>query len=415
LKILICDPDETRLNNLTQSLSEYDIVRASTGTDCLNTGPVTAAYISKDIADIMWDNLVAALAKQNAAVYVMGEPDLELLQAVIQAGGKGVVTPDPEEIAKTLNLFGKQPETAQGQKRPLRGRLDRNSTQNLTSIKQQNTVKPAVNRKPKEKEVIIHNNKLVVCYAYKGGVGKTILSASLAIALANNPTTKLSVCLVDFDPFNGDIGKIFNIPPKCSILDWLAKDSEDMKDYLVDHQSGVKILPGPINPMDGICIGREEANRILSVLTRRFDIVVVDTTHAPRDSVIVAIENASKVFMIGTPNRVTLQDNRNIGETFRNAEIDISGFNLVINMMPKKAPLRLSDYRDVLPWEVSTVIPNDPAVDRVINSGSLPVMDKRCKAFNQSIYQIANNVLPVYNGEKKRFTLPKLFSKRAVN
>lgn len=421
MRILICDSEATRLENLAQNLPGYEIITATSGQECLNAGPVTAAFISENIQDIMWDNLVAALSGHGASVYVMGEMNLELLQAVIQAGGKGVVKPDPEEIARILKRLSpvQSQQKQQNNKRPLRGRLDRNTATTpqqpaLLKTNGVNNNKPTIHVSNSRQDAIIHNNKLIVFYAYKGGVGKTLLSAATAIALANNPHTRQHVCIVDFDPYNGDIGKLFSIQPKCSILDWLSKDTEDLKDYLVDHPSGVKILPGPRSPLDGISIGKQEASRILSVLTRRFDAVIVDTTHMPRDSVIVAIENASKVFIIGTPNRITLQDNTNIAETFRNAQIDVSNFNLIVNMMPKKQPLRLSDYKPHLPWDISLIIPDDPAIERVINSGNIPVLDRRPKSFNQSIKQLANLIMPVY-AEKKGFTLPKLFSKRAVN
>lgn len=421
MKVLICDPDETRLSNLAQALSEYDVITAASGKDCLNAGPVTVAFISRDIRDIMWDNLVSVLTQQGIPAYLTGETELELLQALLQAGGRGIIAPEAAELEKILKRFdnmvgSKNEEPQQLKKRPLRGRLDRSTVSPVGPLPMQE-VTPAdqVSTTSRKSDNLFHNSKLVVFYAFKGGVGKSLLSASTAVALANSPVKKLSVCIVDFDPYNGDIAKIFNIQQNsCSILDWLSKDKEDLKDYLVDHPSGVKILPGPCNPLDGLAIGKDEAKRILSVLTRRFDVVIIDTSHIPRDSIIVAIENASHVFMLGTPNRITLKDDANIGQTLRKAQVDIRGFNLVINMMPKKAPLRLSDYKEHLPWDIKMIIPADPAVDRIINAGSLPVTDRRSRAFNQSVMQLANIIEPV-NVEQRKFYLPRLFSRRAVN
>ncbi|WP_027365827.1 AAA family ATPase [Desulfotruncus alcoholivorax] len=424
MKVLICDPDETRLNNLAQALPEYDVITATSGKDCFSTGPVTVAFISSNIQDIMWDNLVAVLAQQGVLVYLTGPTELELLQALLEAGGKGIIAPEAAEMEKILkrldnavvSINSKEPQ--QLKKRPLRGRLDRTAirTARPAAVEELAPVAPVnqVSSISRKSDTLFHNSKLVVFYAFKGGVGKSLLSASTAVALANNRVKKLSVCIVDFDPYNGDIAKIFNIQQNsCSILDWLAKDGEDLKDYLVDHPSGVKILPGPCNPLDGLAIGIDEAKRILSVLTRRFDVVVVDTTHIPRDSVIVAMENASHVFMLGTPDRITLKDDANIGQTLRNAQVDISGFFLLINRMPKKAPLRLSDYVEHLPWDIKMIIPEDYAVSRIINAGNLPVLDRRTRLFNQSVAQLVNIIEPVHV-EQRKFALPFL-RRRAVN
>ncbi|MBO8128941.1 MAG: AAA family ATPase [Peptococcaceae bacterium] len=415
MRVIICDADVDFLQRVAQNV-KAEVITVSSAVDCLQAEQADIAFIG-EVTDVMPENLITALAQQGTAVYLMSdETNLDLLMSVLNAGGKGICQKSEAEVARIVSIANGGQADRHRHARPLRGRLDRGSTVKTTPTPAQDLVSRPSARPShhKDNKVIIHNNKLVVCYAFKGGVGKTMVSASLAVALANNPQTKLSVVVVDFDPFNGDLAKVFNIQPRCSILDWLSKDTEDLKDYLVDHPSGVKILPGPRNPLDGIAIGRQEAARILSILTRRFDVVIVDTTHMPRESVTLALENASKVFIIANPSRVTLQDNGKMAETLAQAQIDISNFQLVLNMMPKKPPLRFSDYAEVLPWKNPSIIPHDPAVDRIINSGGLPVLDRRSKAFNQAVRQLANQIIPVFGTTKSGFRFPLFMRRRAA-
>jgi pilus assembly protein CpaE len=93
------------------------------------------------------------------------------------------------------------------------------------------------------------NNQMIVFASAKGGVGKTVISVNMAVALADRG---FSTCIIDGNFQFGDVNLALDIQPKLTISD-LAQDdrpltSSVLGDYLQEHGSGVEILSAPLKP-----------------------------------------------------------------------------------------------------------------------------------------------------------------------
>src|SRR5690606_27802070 len=98
----------------------------------------------------------------------------------------------------------------------------------------------------------IPQGTVITVFGAKGGIGKTTISSNLAVALATE--AHQSVALVDMDTRFGDVAITMDIPVERSIAD-LARnldnvDRATLSEYLVEHESGVHILPAPTRPSD---------------------------------------------------------------------------------------------------------------------------------------------------------------------
>ncbi len=245
------------------------------------------------------------------------------------------------------------------------------------------------------------NKEIIVIYGFKGGVGKTTTSCNLAIELASLSQPKLSVVLVDFDiNAAGRVVDTLNIAPTTTILDWVAtKYVDDVSNYLIDGPGGIKVLPAPRLPHDERAVTAEVAEKVLQTLSRRFDVVIVDTPMILRDSTVIALEMATSIYLLGIPDRPTLKGVHQLTKTLSNLNIDTAKVKFVMNMVQKRSGMRVDDLKEVIPYQFVASVPYDPIVQSSVNRCDLPALDRKSKNFLGGLQKIVNDIVPSYKVE----------------
>ena len=111
-----------------------------------------------------------------------------------------------------------------------------------------------------------------------GGSGATTVACNIATALARGGKT----VLVDLDLVCGTVAAAFDLQPKFTIAD-LMDPAEKLDRQMLDRalcvhpQSGVSVLARPDNPEDARRITEKGMSRLLDVLGRSFDYLVIDS------------------------------------------------------------------------------------------------------------------------------------------
>jgi pilus assembly protein CpaE len=209
---------------------------------------------------------------------------------------------------------------------------------------------------------------IVAVYGAKGGVGTTTVATNLAVALANANAATL---LVDLDLGFGDVGVFLDLEGGEGIAGLATRrplDSAIVRNALLTHASGLRVLPGPAVPVRV----RPDTSEIMSTVdalrSGHFEYVVCDVPRTLSALTVGVLRSADLVVLVTTPELPALRDlERVLGRptlALRDRAI------LVVNRSPGRAGIGLGDVTRGLGLAVAATVPSEGvAVTDSINRG----------------------------------------------
>jgi pilus assembly protein CpaE len=197
-------------------------------------------------------------------------------------------------------------------------------------------------------------------FSSKGGVGATSIAANLAVALARQSGG--TTVLVDMSFQFGDLGLMFNQPPKYSLTDALEKGSLDqskLRSIICEHESGVSLVTVATSPDVAQEITRQHIVELFEALNTIFDYVVVDIGRFLDDRTVEVLESSDAILLISTLDVPSIRNVNKYLDMFSRLELDSKKIHLVLNRHNKKSLLSLRDMEKALKRSVFWIIPND--------------------------------------------------------
>src|SRR5205814_1103785 len=234
---------------------------------------------------------------------------------------------------------------------------------------------------------------VVTVFSTKGGAGKSVIAANLAVVLARRSTRP--VVLVDADLQFGDVAVMLKLAPQHTIVDAVGSidrlDASLLQNLLVRHEpSGVFVLPAPLEPAFADQIGADEMVRIVEMLRTFADYVVVDTPAYFNDVVLGLIEVSDDVLLVAGMDIPNIK-NVKIGlQTLRLLNTPMSKLRLVLNRANSKVKLDVGEVERTLQVKADCLIPSDVVVPQSVNKGTPVVLDAPKSGVARSIEQLAD-------------------------
>jgi pilus assembly protein CpaE len=236
--------------------------------------------------------------------------------------------------------------------------------------------------------------QVLTVFSTKGGAGKSVVAANLAVILARRSPDR-PVVLVDADLQFGDVAVMLKLAPQHTIVDAVGAldrlDPAMLQQYLMRHEpSGLYILPAPLEPSFADQISAAEMVQIIRVLRSFCSAVVIDTPAYFNEVVLGLIEESDEVILVAGMDIPNIK-NVKIGlQTLRLLNVPMSKLHLVLNRANSKVRLDVSEVERTLQIKAECLIPSDVVVPQSVNKGTPVVLDAPKSGVAKSIEQLAN-------------------------
>lgn len=259
--------------------------------------------------------------------------------------------------------------------------------------------------------------KVVTVFSTKGGVGKTTIAANTAISLSKETGEK--VALVDLDLQFGDISVMLNISPNKTIVDVIEEighlNEDILEEYMIDYMKNVSVLASPPKPEYAEYIMPSHIEKIIDVLKKNYQYIVIDCVAAFSDIILTALDNSDEIIMISTMNLPTLKNVKLGLEVMDSLHYPQEKIKIIVNRASKYFDVEIKDIEEVLEKSVNVCIPEDiRTVVPAANKG-YPFMRARGDTkVSRNIKDIAEMII---TGKEVRYSkrgLGKLFKNKGI-
>ena len=205
--------------------------------------------------------------------------------------------------------------------------------------------------------------KIIGFISIKGGVGKTTTVSNLGYLLSKD--FKKKVLVVDGNFSGPNLALHFGFTKPQYTLHDVMTGKIGLQKAIYEHSSGLHILPGSLynNPTE--C---SRFHQYLASLRGYYDLILVDSSPTLNNEMLATIMASDELFVITTPDYVTLASTLHAIKVAKQKRTYISG--IIINKVRgKKFELDLNAIQDATKVPVVSVLDDNENVMRALSKG----------------------------------------------
>jgi len=219
-----------------------------------------------------------------------------------------------------------------------------------------------------------------VVYSGKGGVGRTTIAYNTAVAFGQMPGVR--VVLIDGDLQFGDLRGLLRVPDTAPSILQLPTDriaESDLASVLWRDPSGIDLLLAPPRVEQAEMITSRDVEKVISLLRRIYNVVVIDSPPAITDTTLAYLDDADSILSVITPDRNSVRTARLAGQAFVSAGMPPHKMMLIMNragspgIKPEQMGAELGRLPDV-------AIPDDQQLVKATTAEGVPFVLAQPKA-----------------------------------
>jgi pilus assembly protein CpaE len=240
----------------------------------------------------------------------------------------------------------------------------------------------------------VGSSRVLTVFAPKGGVGTTTVAFNLAVAAGQGGRRTV---LVDGSLQFGDLRALLKVPVDApSILD-LPTDritDADLADVLWRDPSGIDILLAPPRIEMAEMVTTRDVDKVLSILRRVYEVVVIDTTSYLTDVTLAFLDQADLVIEVVTFDVTTIHNTLAMAATFKAIGYPPTKVQYVVNRADSSGGIAVEDLaRAIGRIPEHTIVSDGQLVVRSNNEGVPFVLAAPEAGISQDIVRLARSVL----------------------
>ncbi len=208
----------------------------------------------------------------------------------------------------------------------------------------------------------VRDSQVVTVAGVNGGVGSTSVAVNLASVLAQDKQN--TVALIDLDLALGDADVWLDIIPDYTIQDVAENitriDYSLLKRSLTKHESGLFLLPRPVNLDGEFHLGAEDFRRVIGLLKATFTHLVIDVSKSYSPLEMAAITSSDSTLLITQLDLPCLRNVVRLIHYFEQFETLSEKLKVVLNRSGlNDMQISLKKALEIIGREIYWKIPND--------------------------------------------------------
>lgn len=231
-----------------------------------------------------------------------------------------------------------------------------------------------------------------------GGIGCTTLAINLATTLAK--TAGSEVVLADFDLMLGAVDACLDVVTAQTLQGIVQNidrlDLTLLKRSLVQHSSGLYILPHPLAMEESAKIDAEVLKRVLTLLKAAFPTVLIDTSKGLQSTDFVAFEAADVILVVVQLDLTCLRNTVRFLELFQQFEGMTERIKLVANRVGShESEISLKTAEETLKMPILWQVPNATKLFSAARAKGVPIEAVAAGSrIHQSLIEVSQSLLP---------------------
>jgi pilus assembly protein CpaE len=246
------------------------------------------------------------------------------------------------------------------------------------------------------------HGRMICVLGPKGGIGKTLTTANLAVTLAEQGQR---VVVVDLDLQFGDVGLSLGLVPERTIYDLAtsggAMDAEKVEAYLATHESGMRVLLAPVRPDQAGAVTVDFLRLLYATLRSSNDYVIVDTPPGFTPEVIASVDSSTHVCMVGMLDSLSLKNTKLGLETLDLMGYDSERVHLVLNRADSHVGITHNDVSAIVGREPNVMVPSHRDIARSVNAGA-PIVSTEGRSEAAKAFRALADTYTNGNGSKRQ-------------
>lgn len=226
----------------------------------------------------------------------------------------------------------------------------------------------------------------------RGGVGCTSLAVNIGACLAKEPGT--SVALVDLDMALGDADVALDLNTDYTLADVALNidrlDMQFIRRSLCRHESGLHVLPHPIQLEDAGVVQPEHLQRLIGLLRASYTHLIFDLSKSFSACDITAMRLSDIILLVGQVELSSLRNLVRMQAALNNDPSLGEKVHIVLNRVGSEQDVTLKKAEELVGKPIYWQIPNEPKALYEARTQGIPLVSYAPRSkVHQSIQALA--------------------------